>query len=88
MYDVTATLRPTDLNLPPAGRASMTITVRHTAAAVVVPNGALHKIGQWNVVMVPGVGQPLGRLVTVGASDSKGVEITGGLAPGEPIVVK
>src|SRR5207253_764829 len=33
MYDVTATLRPTDLNLPPAGRASMTITVRHTAAA-------------------------------------------------------
>jgi multidrug efflux pump subunit AcrA (membrane-fusion protein) len=88
MYDVTATLRPTDLNLPPAGRASMTITVRHTAAAVVVPNGALHKIGQWNVVMVPGVGQPMARPVTVGATDSNHTEITGGLSPGEPIVVR
>jgi multidrug efflux pump subunit AcrA (membrane-fusion protein) len=88
MYDVTATLQPTNLNLPPAGRASMTITVRRKTSAVVVPSGAVHRIGQWNVVMVPGVNQPLGRPVTVGASDSKDVEITGGLRPGEPILVK
>jgi HlyD family secretion protein len=88
MYDVTATLQPTSLNLPPAGRASMTITVRRTTSAVVVPNGAVRRIGQWNVVMVPGVNQPLGRPVTLGASDSKDVEITGGLAPGQPILVK
>jgi HlyD family secretion protein len=87
-YDVTATLQPADLSLPPGGRATMSIVVRRVTAAVVVPKGAVHTIGQWNVVMVPEGNRTVARPVTLGASGGGKVEITGGLSAGQRIAMK
>jgi multidrug efflux pump subunit AcrA (membrane-fusion protein) len=85
-YDVTATMQATNLNLLPGSSGKMTVVIKRSASAVLVPKAAVHDVGPWKVVLVPGGKRPLGRPVTVGATDADHVEITSGLAPGEPIV--
>jgi multidrug efflux pump subunit AcrA (membrane-fusion protein) len=87
-YDVTATMQATNLNLLPGSSGKMTVVIKKSASAVLVPKAAVHDVGPWKVVLVPGAKRPLGRPVTVGATDGDHVEITSGLAPGDPIVTR
>nr|WP_277998754.1 efflux RND transporter periplasmic adaptor subunit [Moorella sulfitireducens] len=88
LYKIKIGLPDAPAEVKPGMAATVTYITRQVDDALLVPKNAVVKSGAQDVVYTVVDGRAAGRPVTTGIADDTNIEITGGLAEGEMVIVK